>query len=83
MSVRVGINGFGRMGRLALRAAWDGADRDFVHINGTKGGAATAAHLLEFDSVHGRYAHRIEAQERGISIDGRALSFRWWSTAPA
>ena len=75
MSVRVGINGFGRMGRLALRAAWGGADLDFIHINETKGGAATAAHLLEFDSVHGRYAHRIEAHERGISIDGKSLSF--------
>jgi glyceraldehyde 3-phosphate dehydrogenase len=75
MSIRVGINGFGRMGRLALRAAWGGPDLEIVHINETKGGAATAAHLLEFDSVHGRYAHRIEAQERAISIDGKAVSF--------
>jgi glyceraldehyde 3-phosphate dehydrogenase len=75
MSIRVGINGFGRMGRLALRAAWGGADLEIVHINETKGGAATAAHLLEFDSVHGRFARRIEAHERAISIDGHAVSF--------
>ena len=75
MSVRVGINGFGRMGRLALRAAWGGADLEIVHVNETKGGAATAAHLLEFDSVHGRFARRIEAHERAISIDGNSLSF--------
>jgi glyceraldehyde 3-phosphate dehydrogenase len=75
MSIRVGINGFGRMGRLALRAAWGGADLEIVHINETQGGAATAAHLLEFDSVHGRYAHRIVANERAISIDGKSVSF--------
>jgi glyceraldehyde 3-phosphate dehydrogenase len=75
MSIRVGINGFGRMGRLALRAAWGGADLEIVHINETKGGAATAAHLLEFDSVHGRFARRIEAHERAITIDGKSVSF--------
>ena len=75
MSIRVGINGFGRMGRLALRAAWGGADLEIVHINETKGGAATAAHLLEFDSVHGRFGRRIEAHERAISIDGKSVSF--------
>jgi glyceraldehyde 3-phosphate dehydrogenase len=81
MSIRVGINGFGRMGRLALRAAWGGADLEIVHVNETKGGAATAAHLLEFDSVHGRFARRIEVEveveghERAISINGRSVSF--------
>jgi glyceraldehyde 3-phosphate dehydrogenase len=75
MSIRVGINGFGRMGRLALRAAWGGADLEIVHINETKGGAATAAHLLEFDSVHGRFTRRIEAHERAITIDGKSVSF--------
>ena len=75
MSIRVGINGFGRMGRLALRAAWGGADLEIVHVNETSGGAATAAHLLEFDSVHGRFARRIEAHERAISIDGKSVSF--------
>ena len=47
MSTRIGINGFGRMGRLALRAAWGWPDLEFVHINEIKGGAETAAHLLD------------------------------------
>ena len=55
---RVGINGFGRMGRLALRAGWDRPDLEFVHVNELDGDAATGAHLLEFDSVHGRWPSR-------------------------
>ncbi len=53
--VRIGINGFGRMGRLALRAAWEWPELEFVHINEAHGDAASCAHLLEFDSVHGRW----------------------------
>ncbi len=75
MSVRVGINGFGRMGRLVLRAAWGWPDLSFVHINEIKGGPSTAAHLLTFDSVHGRYARKVESQEGAISIDGERISF--------
>ncbi len=72
---RVGINGFGRMGRLALRAAHDWADIDIVHINEVKGGAATAAHLLEFDSVHGRWHRDIGAAGDAVLVDGRAIGF--------
>ena len=61
MAVRVGINGFGRMGRLALRAGWGRSDLEFVHVNELKGDAGTAAHLLEFDSVHGRWAHEFRS----------------------
>jgi len=57
MTLKIGINGFGRIGRLALRAAWDWPDVRFVHINDPGGDAATLAHLLNFDSVHGRWAH--------------------------
>ncbi len=53
MGIRIGINGFGRMGRLALRAAWDWPEFEIVHINEVKEGIECAAHLLEFDSVHG------------------------------
>ncbi len=64
--MRVGINGMGRIGRLALRAAMGAAERpdddprggnrlEVVHLNEIKGGAATCAHLLEFDSVQGRW----------------------------
>ena len=52
---RIGINGFGRMGRLVVRALRHHPDLQLVHINELNGEAATAAHLLEFDTVHGRY----------------------------
>jgi len=63
--MRVGVNGMGRIGRLALRASLGAMGRpaddprssnrlDAVHVNEVKGGAAVAAHLLEFDSLHGR-----------------------------
>jgi len=75
MRIRVGINGFGRIGRLALRAAWGWSELDFVHINEIKGGAVAAAHLLKFDSVHGRWTPEVEAEDDRISIDGKSLSF--------
>jgi len=71
----VGINGFGRMGRLPLRAANDWPDIDIAHINELKGGAATAAHLLEFDSVHGRWHRDIGATGDAVLVDGRAIGF--------
>ena len=63
MPIRIGINGFGRMGRLALREGWDAPDLAFVHVNEIAGGAEAAAHLLNFDSVHGRW--RREARVAG------------------
>ena len=75
MKTRIGINGFGRMGRLALRAGWGAPDLDFVHINETKGGAETAAHLLMFDSVHGRWNHDVSAANDVITIDEKQLTF--------
>src|SRR5665213_3067864 len=72
---RIGINGFGRMGRLAFRAAWGRDDLSIVHLNEVKGGPAAAAHLLEFDSVHGRWRREVRATDRGVSIDGERLSF--------
>jgi glyceraldehyde 3-phosphate dehydrogenase len=74
-NVRVGINGFGRMGRLALRAAWGWPELDFVHINEVKGGPEVAAHLLVFDSVHGRWHRDVQARGRSVLIDGKALTF--------
>jgi glyceraldehyde 3-phosphate dehydrogenase len=75
LSVRIGINGFGRMGRLALRAGWGAPDLEFVHINETKGGPETAAHLLTFDSVHGRWPHQVEVREKALEIEGKRLAF--------
>ncbi len=75
MTIRVGINGFGRIGRLALRAAWGWPALEFVHINEVKGGAEVAAHLLKFDSVHGRWSPVVAAENGKISIDGKSLTF--------
>ena len=66
MTIKLGINGFGRMGRLTLRAAWDAPDFEFVRINDPAGDAATLAHLLNFDSIHGRWAH--EARDDGDAL---------------
>ncbi|MGY0195141.1 ArsJ-associated glyceraldehyde-3-phosphate dehydrogenase [Leptothrix sp. BB-4] len=85
--MRVGINGMGRIGRLALRAATGAAERgsddpragnrlEVVHLNELKGGAAATAHLLAFDSVQGRWRADIAAEgEDSVRIDDRRLSF--------
>ena len=73
--MRIGINGFGRMGRLALRAGWGRPDLSFTHINEISGGPETAAHLLTFDSVHGRWPRAVEVDKGGVSIDGTTLTF--------
>jgi len=70
MAIRVGINGFGRMGRLTLRAAWGQPDLEFVQINDPSGDAATFAHLLNFDSVHGRWSHEATVDGNDLVIDG-------------
>lgn len=74
MTIKVGINGFGRMGRLALRAAWDWDDVEFLHINDPAGDAATLAHLLTFDSVHGRWQHEATAENDQIIVNDRRLT---------
>lgn len=85
--MKVGINGMGRIGRLALRAAMGAADRpsddprghhrlDVVHVNEIKGGAAATAHLLTFDSVQGRWKASIHAEgEEAIHIDNHRIGF--------
>lgn len=74
MTIKVGINGFGRIGRLALRAAFDWPEFVFTHINDPAGDAATFAHLLNFDSVHGRWQHQASATEQGIVINAQQLA---------
>jgi glyceraldehyde 3-phosphate dehydrogenase len=87
MNMKVGINGMGRIGRLALRAAFGTAERgaddprqgnrlEVVHCNELKGGAAATAHLLAFDSVQGKWRERIEADgDDAIRIGDRRLGF--------
>ena len=79
---RIAINGFGRVGRLTLRAGWDRYDIRFVHINELHGDAATAAHLLCFDSVHGRWDRDASGHGDTLTIDGTPLAYSG-AAAPA
>lgn len=63
------------MGRLAFRAVWDCPDVSIVQVNEIKGGAATAAHLLEFDSVHGRWTRDTTVADGHFTVDGRRVAF--------
>lgn len=72
--IKLGINGFGRIGRLALRASFDWPEFEFVQINDPAGDAATFAHLLNFDSVHGRWNHQAEAQGNTVVIQGKSIA---------
>ena len=74
MTIKIGINGFGRMGRLSLRAAFDWPEVEFVHINDPAGDGSTLAHLLEFDSVHGRWHHEVTGDSRRICVDDQVIS---------
>lgn len=73
MTIKVGINGFGRMGRLSFRAAFGSHDLQFTHINDPAANAATLAHLLNFDSVHGRWHYQADHQGNTLLIDGHCV----------
>ena len=73
MTIKVGINGFGRIGRLALRAAWGWPELEFIRINDPAGDAATHAHLLNFDSVHGRWSHEASSDGDCVVIAGKRI----------
>ena len=68
MTIQVGINGFGRMGRLGVRAGWDNSAYTVVQVNETATDAKGSAHLLKFDSVHGTWPVECSADGRGIRI---------------
>lgn len=74
MTIKVGINGFGRIGRLALRAAFDWPELEFVQINDVAGDAATLAHLLQFDSVQGTWHHEVTSEGANMLINGKAIA---------
>jgi glyceraldehyde 3-phosphate dehydrogenase len=85
--MRVGINGMGRIGRLAFRASLGAVDRpvedpragnrlDIVHVNEIRGGAAVTAHLIEFDSLHGRWRQQFTAEDdQAIVVGNRRIGF--------
>ena len=73
--IRVGINGFGRMGRLGLRAGWDKSEFDIVRVNEISTDAVGSAHLLKFDSVHGIWAPETGGEKNRLAIDDNTLAY--------
>lgn len=71
--IKIGINGFGRIGRLALRASWHWPEFEFVQINDPAADAATYAHLLKFDSVQGIWPEDVSANSDHIIINGKSI----------
>ena len=74
MTIKIGINGFGRMGRLTMRAAFDWPEFEVVQINDPAGDAKTLAHLLTFDSVHGTWHHDATSEGDDIIVDGQRIA---------
>jgi glyceraldehyde 3-phosphate dehydrogenase len=75
LKAKIGINGFGRMGRLALRVGWSDDSLDFVRINEIAGDALCSAHLLTFDSVHGTWDVVCDAQGSDLLVGGHRLAY--------
>ena len=71
--IKIGINGFCRKGRLALRASWHWPEFEFVQINDPAADAATYAHLLKFDSVQGIWPEDVQANDGHIVINGQSI----------
>lgn len=71
----IGINGFGRMGRLGIRAAWGNPAFTFRQVNDIAGNAATSAHLLKFDSVQGIWQPECRADDANMFVDGRVIAY--------
>ena len=75
MSIRIGINGFGRMGRLGFRAGWNRAEFSIVQVNEIATDAIGAAHLLKFDSAHGIWSYDTSAMNGKLFVDGKQLKY--------
>jgi len=73
VAARVAINGFGRIGRNMLRAGLEQKDYEIVAVNDLTD-AATLAHLLEYDSIHGRFPGQVEAGDASISVNGKSIN---------
>src|ERR1700741_203067 len=75
MTIKVAINGFGRIGRMVLRSHYEGGKKhqlQFVAINDL-GDAATNAHLLRYDTAHGPFPAKVEVKEKGIAVNGDSI----------
>jgi glyceraldehyde 3-phosphate dehydrogenase len=75
VSTRIGINGFGRIGRLVVRALRERPELELAHVNDAFAEVAMAAHLLEFDTVHGRYGGSVAVSGGRLEIDGEPIGY--------
>jgi len=75
MAIRIGINGFGRMGRLGLRAGWNMQEFDVVRVNEIATDARGSAHLLKFDSVHGTWNQEATGEDGHMIVNGNSLAY--------
>lgn len=75
MSIRVGINGFGRIGRLVARSLANHPELTLVQINDPGGSSENQAHLLAYDSVHGHWDHPVDYDDHHLIIDGRPIPY--------
>jgi len=75
MTINVGINGFGRMGRLTTRVLANNPNIAITHINDPSGSAECFAHLMQFDSVHGQWSKQASYQDNTLVLDGKHIPF--------
>lgn len=75
MTIHIGINGFGRMGRLGLRAGWNMPEIEVVRLNEIATDARGSAHLLKFDSVHGTWEHETASENGHMIINDKSLAY--------
>lgn len=75
MAIKVGINGFGRMGRLGFRAGWAKPEFEIMQVNEIATDVVGSAHLLKFDSVHGTWVQEVGNTETAIQIEGQSIAY--------
>lgn len=81
MAIRIGLNGFGRIGRYMARLLAGDNDFELVVVNGHRGTNSDLAHLLRYDSVHGTFSGKVEANDQGFLLDGKQVAIE--RNAPA
>jgi len=75
MSIKIGINGFGRMGRLALRYGWGRKNIEFVQVNEISCDVACSAHLLKYDSIHGKWEEAVSITKKSLLVNGERVRY--------
>jgi len=74
MPVKCAVNGFGRIGRLVFRYAWDDPELEIVHVNDLCS-CESAAYLVKYDSVHGTWEKTVDADDDSFQVDGKTVTF--------